>query len=75
MDAHRSFPGQTSQDFDTSLQLLAVKLREAAECLLDLQAAIERLRLSREPGFAVKVHEATEDCLNRARRPCRPDRP
>lgn len=69
MDAHRSFPGQPSQDFDASLQVLAAKLREAAECLLDLQLAIERLRLSREPGFAVKVHEATTECLTRAMRP------
>jgi hypothetical protein len=68
MDAHRYSASPSSQDFDASLQLLAAKIREAAECLLDLQAAIERLRLAREPGFAVKVHEATSDCLHRAMR-------
>jgi hypothetical protein len=68
MDAHRSSTGPSSQDFDASLQLLAIKIREAAECLLDLQAAIERLRLVREPGFAVKVNEATVNCLHRAMR-------
>ncbi len=68
MDTHRSLPGASSQDFDASLQLLAAKIREAAECLLDLQVAIERLRLSREPRFAMKVHEVTTECLHRAMR-------
>lgn len=66
MDAHSSYTGHSPQDFDASLQVLAAKIREAAECLLDLQAAMERLRLACEPGFAAKVHEATADCMHRA---------
>jgi hypothetical protein len=50
------------------MQQLAATIREAGECLLDLQVAVEALRMANEPALAREVQQATAGCLRSAMR-------
>ncbi|HEX6363848.1 MAG TPA: hypothetical protein VFZ93_12880 [Albitalea sp.] len=50
------------------MQTLAQTIREAGECMLDLELALQLLRLANEPELALAVHQETTACLQRAMR-------
>jgi hypothetical protein len=51
-----------------AMQTLARTIREAGECLLDLQHAVELLHLANQPALARRVERDTADCLRAAMR-------
>jgi hypothetical protein len=65
--------GGTEQEFEAAMRTLAATVREAGECLLDLQNAVELLRMANEPGLARALARAvvrdTTSCLRKAMRP------
>ena len=58
----------TEQEFEAAMATLAATIREAGECMLDLQNAIELLRLKKDPALALTVDRQTQDCMRRAMR-------
>jgi hypothetical protein len=61
--------GGTEQEFEAAMRTLAATVREAGECLLDLQNAVELLRMANEPALARAVERDTLACLRKAMRP------
>jgi hypothetical protein len=69
MNAHRLVgSGRSEQELEEAMQQLAATIRDAGECLLDLQVAVEALRMANEPGLAREVQQATAGCLRSAMR-------
>jgi hypothetical protein len=69
MDAQRPIvSGRSPQNLDEAMRRLSATVREAGECLLDLQHAVERLRLAGEPAFAREVEREASDCIRTAMR-------
>jgi len=60
--------GGSQQEFEAAMRTLAETIREASECMLDLENALELLRLANEPRLALAVHLETSACLRRAMR-------
>ena len=60
--------GGTEQEFEAAMRTLAATIREAGECMLDLQNAVELLRMVNRPSFALTVESETRACLRRAMR-------
>jgi hypothetical protein len=73
MDARKLIEsGGSEQEFEAAMKTLAETIREAGECMLDLQNAVELLRMANEPRRALAVDMETTACLRRAmRRPRR----
>ena len=73
MEARRLIEnGGSQQEFEAAMQALAATIREAGECMLDLEHALQLLRMTNEPRLALAVHVETSACLRRAmRRPRR----
>jgi len=61
----------TEQEFEAAMATLAATIREAGECMLDLQNAVELLRLKKDPALARAVDRQTQDCMRRAMRRAR----
>jgi hypothetical protein len=69
MEARRLLTnGGTQQEFEAAMNKLAETVREAGECMLDLEHALELLRLANEPRLALAVHAETAACMRRAMR-------
>jgi hypothetical protein len=69
MDARKLIRnGGSAQEFEAAMQSLALTIREAGECMLDLQDAVELLRVASEPRLALAVDDETAACLRRAMR-------
>jgi len=67
MDARKLIEnGGSEQEFEAAMKTLAETIREAGECMLDLQNAVELLRLANEPRMALAVDMETTACLRRA---------
>jgi hypothetical protein len=64
--------GGSRQEFESAMRTLAETIREASESMLDLEHALELLRMAREPRLALSVHVETSACLRRAMRRPRP---
>jgi hypothetical protein len=60
--------GGTEAEFEAAMKTLAETIREAGECLLDLQNALETLRMANEPALARAVIRESAGCLRRAMR-------
>jgi len=60
--------GGTQQEFEAAIRALAETISEAGECMIELQTALELLRVSNEPKLALAVALETTACLRRARR-------
>jgi len=64
--------GSSPQEFEAAMRALAETIREAGECMLDLEQAMELLRMANEPRLALAIQAATSSCLRKAmRRPGR----
>jgi hypothetical protein len=59
--------GGSEEEFEAAMRTLAQTVREAGECMLDLQQAVELLRLANEPALAMAVDRETAACIRRAR--------
>lgn len=69
MDARKLIEsGGSEQEFEAAMKTLAETIRDAGECMLDLQNAVELLRLANEPRLALRVDLETTACLRRAMR-------
>jgi len=69
MDARKLIEnGGSQQEFEAAMKTLAATIREAGECMLDLQNAVELLRLANEPRLALEVDVETTTCLRKAMR-------
>jgi hypothetical protein len=67
MDVRKSTStGRTRQELEQAMHVLAGTIREAGECLLDLEQAMETLHLANQPGLAREVKEQAAVCLRRA---------
>jgi hypothetical protein len=60
--------GRSEEELEAAMKVLAATIREAGECLLDLQQAVIKLRMARDPRLATTVDQAAGDCLKRAMR-------
>lgn len=60
--------GRSEEELEAAMKTLAATIREAGECLLDLQQAVIKLRMARDPGLATTVDRAANDCLQQAMR-------
>lgn len=58
----------SEEELAVAMQMLARTIREAGECLLDLQHAVVLLHLTNEPALAREVEDATACCLHAAMR-------
>ena len=68
MDARKLIEdGGSEEEFEAAMRTLAQTVREAGECMLDLQQAVELLRLANEPGLALQVDREAAACIRRAR--------
>jgi hypothetical protein len=69
MDTRRRVDGGGSeQGFEAAMRLLAATMREAGECMLELQEALQMLRLANEPALAREVEWEAAKCLRKAMR-------
>jgi len=69
MDAQKpTTAGQSEQEMEQAMLALAQTIREAGECLLDLQEAVETLHLSQQPALMRKVNAEAAGCLRAAMR-------
>jgi hypothetical protein len=69
MDARKLIEsGGSEQEFEAAMKTLAETIREAGECMLDLQNAVELLRLANEPRLALAVDVEMTACMRRAMR-------
>jgi hypothetical protein len=59
---------RSEQQLEQAIHTLAMTIREAAECLLDLQLAVETLHLTNEPGLAQAVSDEAAACIRAAMR-------
>ena len=59
---------RNEQQLEQAMQVLAETIREAAECLLDLQHAVETLHLANEPALAQTVSDEAAACIRAAMR-------
>ncbi len=59
---------RSEEELEAAMKVLAATIRDAGECLLDLQQAVIKLRLARDPRLATTVDQAAGDCLKRAMR-------
>jgi len=60
--------GRSQQDMEQAMLALAQTIREAGECLLDLQEAMEALHLAQQPALSRAVSEEAARCLRGAMR-------
>ena len=60
--------GQSEQEMEQAMLALAQTIREAGECLLDLQEAVETLHLAQQPALLRKVNEEASGCIRAAMR-------
>lgn len=63
-----SLSGRSEDELDESMRALAVTIREAGECLLDLEQAVQALRMANDPAFARAVDTEAAHCLHSAMR-------
>jgi hypothetical protein len=63
-----SGPRRSEEELAEAMHTLARTIREAGECLLDLQHAVELLHLANEPALARTVEHETLSCLQAAMR-------
>jgi hypothetical protein len=68
MEARKSIVNGGHQEFEAAMRTLAETIREAGECMLDLEHAMHLLRMSNEPKLALSVRMETSSCLRRAMR-------
>jgi len=59
---------RSEDELRDAMQVLASTIREAGECLLDLQLAVETLHLANQPALAQSVSDEAADCLRQAMR-------
>lgn len=64
----KNSPRSSEADLAEAMQTLARTIREAGECLLDLQHAVELLHLANQPALARRVASDTAECLRTAMR-------
>jgi len=60
--------GRAKQELDEAMKALAVTIREAGECLLDLQQAVLTLQLANDPVLSRGIDHAAQACLRDAMR-------
>ncbi len=60
--------GGTEEEFEAAMRTLAATIREAGECLLDLEHAVELVRVANHPSRALALQCETKACLRRAMR-------
>jgi hypothetical protein len=69
MDVHKpTGAGKTEQEMEQAMLALARSIREAGECLLDLQEAVEMLRLAQQPALSRAVCGEAAGCIRAAMR-------
>jgi hypothetical protein len=69
MDVHKpTSAAQTAQEMEQAMLALAQTIREAGECLLDLQEAVEKLHLAQQPALLRAVHDEAAGCIRAAMR-------
>jgi hypothetical protein len=69
MDASRVTGGEGGeQELELAIRTLAASIREAGERMLDLEHALIKLRMARDPGLMSSVGSESNDCLRRAMR-------
>ena len=66
MDVRKPIDTGNGQELEAAMRTLAATVREAGECMLDLQSAVEMLRLAHEPAFARAVQRDTLACIRNA---------
>jgi hypothetical protein len=60
--------GRSEEELAEAMRTLAETIREAGECLLDLQQAVEALKMANEPALARLVDRAASDAIREAMR-------
>ncbi|HJV61129.1 MAG TPA: hypothetical protein VJ743_09270 [Albitalea sp.] len=68
MDTGKSTSSNDERALAQAMQELASTIREAGECLLDLQQAVDTLRLANDPTLARVVDRETAACMRAAMR-------
>ena len=69
MNVRKAMPGAgTEEEFEAAIRTLAQAVREAGECMLELQEALQMLRLANEPALAREVEWEAAKCLRKAMR-------
>lgn len=68
MDADKLQAPRSEEELAEAMRTLARTIREAGECLLDLQNAVELLHLAKQPLLARAVEHETTACLRAAMR-------
>ncbi|WP_280154706.1 hypothetical protein [Piscinibacter sp. XHJ-5] len=66
MDVRKLIDSGSEQELEAAIRTLAATVREAGECMLDLQGAVEMLKLAHEPAFARAVQRDTLACIRKA---------
>ena len=61
-------PGRSEEELEEAMKTLAATIREAGECLLDLQAAVMALQMANDPGLARSVDREAGACMRDAMR-------
>lgn len=60
--------GRSERELEEAMKALAFTIREAGECLLDLQQAVLALQFANDPGLSRHVDRAAQACLQDAMR-------
>lgn len=60
--------GGTREEVEAAMRTLAETIRDAGDCMLDLELALQLLRMANEPELSLAVHQETATCLRRAMR-------
>lgn len=58
----------SEQELELAIRTLAATIREAGERMLDLEHALIKLRMARDPRLMSSVGSESNDCLRRAMR-------
>ncbi|RQP25306.1 hypothetical protein [Piscinibacter terrae] len=58
----------SEKELELAIRTLAATIREAGECMLDLEQALIKLRMARDPRMMSSVGSESNDCLKRAMR-------
>jgi len=67
MDVRRMISSDRDErELQEAMHVLAETIREASECLLDLQHAVETLHMVNEPSLAQTVSDEAVVCIRRA---------
>jgi hypothetical protein len=58
--------GRSQNELEEAMRQLSITVRKAGECMLDLQQAVEALKLANEPGLARAIEREAKECLRTA---------